>query len=133
MLVVRWPFGKTELNGKNMQNLVEKRRFDRFEFQKSVQVFPVLPSLSGNIFEIQNKPIEAWANDISEEGLQLEVSQTFNPNFLLKLNFDFGKNKSVEAYGKIIWSYDYHSGLRFMLVDQHLREQIQSIGEKKNN
>lgn len=109
----------------------EKRRYNRFEFQKSVQVFPVLPSKSGNIFEVQQNPLKVWANDISEGGLRLETSNSFNPNFLLKLNFEVEEEKLVEVFGKIIWTRDSHCGIRFMLADQEMRKGIRSFAKKK--
>ena len=114
-----------------MPPLAEKRKFDRFQFQKSVQIFPVLPSKSGHIYEVQHQPIDAWANDISEEGLRLEVSHSFGSDSLLKLHFEFEKDKTVEAFGKIVWSHDSHSGIQLMLMDRHLRNGIKAIGKKK--
>jgi len=116
-----------------MNYIDEKRKFNRVEFQKTVQVFPVLPSRSGNIFEVQKKPIEAWVNDISEGGLRFEAADSFDPNFLLKLNLEMEEEKSVEVYGKIIWSRDSHCGVRFMLVDKELRKGIHAISKKKNS
>ena len=116
-----------------MQHLVEKRRYNRFEFQKSVQIFPVFPSKSGHIYEVQNNSIDAWANDISNAGVRLEVAYCFDRYFLLKLNFEFGKSQPVEAYGRIIWSYDNHSGIQFLLMDQLLRQGIKAFSEKRNN
>jgi hypothetical protein len=111
---------------------VEKRRFDRFDFQKSAQVFPVLPSKSGNIYEVQKDPIEAWVNDISEGGVRLEVVHSFASDALLKLNFELEKNKTVETYGKIVWSHDNHSGIHFMMADHRLRKDIKAIGRKND-
>jgi len=116
-----------------MTYIEEKRKFNRFEFQKTVQIFPVLPSKSGNIFEVHKKPIEAWANDISEGGLRLEAADSFEPNFLLKLNLELEEDRSVEVYGKIIWSRDSHCGVRFMMVDKQLRKGILAIATKKNS
>ncbi len=116
-----------------MNYIEEKRKFNRVEFQKTVKVFPVVPSRSGNIFEVQKKPIEAWVNDISEGGLRFEAADSFDPNFLLKLSLEIEEEKSVEVYGKIIWSRDSHCGVRFMLVDQELRKGIHAISKKKNS
>jgi hypothetical protein len=127
------PFFDRPGKGKIMNYVDEKRKFNRFDFQKTVQVFPVLPSSSGNIFEVQKKPIEAWANDISEGGLRLEAADSFDPNFLLKLNLELVEDQSVEVYGKIIWSRDSHCGVRFMLVDKKLRKGIHAISAKKNS
>lgn len=110
-----------------MNSVVEKRQHGRVEFQKSVQVFPVIPSKSGHIFEVQDKPVPAWANDISEGGLRLETSHSYDPNYLLKLNFEVDDDKCVEVFGKVIWARDHHCGVRFMMVDQEMRKGIQSL------
>ena len=115
-----------------MKPVIEKRKHNRIEFQKSVQVFQVLPSKSGNIFEVQNNCDAAWANDISEGGLRLETSKFFDPSLLLKLNFEVEEDQSVEVYGKVIWAQDHHCGVRFMMVDQKMRKGIRSITRKKD-
>lgn len=111
----------------------EKRRFNRFTFQEPVLVFPVLPSQSGNIYEVQRSSIEARAHDISEGGLRLEVDRPLNSNFVLKLNFAVEKSEPVEVYGKIVWSEKNHCGIRFMLADSTLRKGIRSIGRKPDS
>ena len=113
-----------------MNPAFEKRKHGRVEFQKSVQVFPVIPSRSGHIFEVQDKSVAAWANDISEGGLRLEISHSYDPNFLLKLNFEVGEDKAVEVFGKVIWARDHHCGIRFMIVDQDMRKGIRSLSPK---
>lgn len=87
-----------------MGHAAEKREFNRFEFQKSVQVFPVLPSKSGNILEVENQSLKGKAHNISEGGLRLVTPKGFPENSILKLNFKVEKNESVEVYGKIMWS-----------------------------
>ncbi|HEY5037896.1 MAG TPA: PilZ domain-containing protein [bacterium] len=114
-----------------MNDIVEKRKFNRFEFQKSVLVFPVIPSESGNIYQVQNKSYESWAHDISEDGLQLENLGNFNSDTILKLRFELEANTPVEVYGKVIWSESDHLGLRFVLPDSKVRKGIQAISQKK--
>ncbi|HUO58408.1 MAG TPA: PilZ domain-containing protein [bacterium] len=110
---------------------VEKRKHNRFEFQKPVRVFPVLPSKSGNIYEVQTESFEVQARDISEGGLRLQSQQELNPQFLVKLNFEISKDQPVEVFGKIMWSQERHHGIRFMLVDQEMRKGIKSLARKK--
>ncbi len=110
----------------------DKRRFNRFAFQKSIHVFPVLPSKSGNIYEVQKSSIEVKASDISEGGLRLEFHPGLDPKFLLKLNFEVEKDERIEVYGKIIWSEKNHLGVRFMVTDSILRKGIRSIAKKYN-
>jgi hypothetical protein len=113
-----------------MNDIVERRRHDRFEFPQPVQIFPVLPSKSGNIYEVQNHSIEFKARDISEGGLRIEVDRPFDSNFLIKLNFEVLKDQPVEVYGKIIWSENNHCGIRFMLADEVLRKGIGALALK---
>lgn len=116
-----------------MYKLEEKRKFNRFEFQKSVLVSPVVPSQSGNIFEVQNKFYESWAHDISEDGLQLENHGQFNSDTILKVHFEVMNDTPVEVFGKVIWSENNHIGLRFVLLDAKARKGIQTIARKKNS
>ena len=110
---------------------VEKRQHQRYEFQQSVRVFPILPSKSGNIYEVHNEPIEFHARDISEGGLRIQAEHELNPHYLLKLHFEVSKDQPVEVFGKIMWSQEKHHGVRFMLVDQTMRRSIKSLAKKK--
>ena len=110
-----------------MTAMEEKRRFNRFDFQNVIHVFPVLPSKSGNIFEVQKESFEASASNISEGGLKFETKKELSPNFLLKLNFELTHDQPLEVYGKVIWSKDNRFGIRFMYTDQTLRQAVRSI------
>ncbi len=109
----------------------EKRRHGRFDFQKRVQVFPVLPSKSGNIYEVQKDSFEARSSDVSEGGLGLETPKPLNPDFLLKVNFEVQDRQTVEVYGKVVWSEPNHCGIRFMYTDTSLRRGIKSLAQGK--
>ncbi len=115
-----------------MNELNEKRHFDRFKFQKPVRVFSVLPSKSGNIYEVQKNCLELKASNISEGGLNLEVEKPLDSQYLLKMNFEVEKDQLVEVYGKVVWSRENHCGVRFMLTDPVLRKGIRSIEKKRN-
>ena len=114
-----------------MAALQEKRRFNRVEFQKSVRVFPVLPSKSGNIYEVQNEGLQVKAVDISEGGLRLETNEELNENFLIKMHFEFVKDKPVEVFGRIMWSSEGRHGIRFMIADQEIQHGIRALSKKK--
>jgi hypothetical protein len=118
--------------GKFMGHAVEKRKFNRYEFQKPVLVFPVLPSKSGNILEVEDHSLKSQASDISEGGLRLATSNGFKTDSILKLNFKVEKNQPVEVYGKIIWKQKEQCGVRFVLVDPQIRKGIRAIGKKKS-
>lgn len=114
-----------------MAPIVEKRRYKRFEFKEEVRVFPVLPSSSGNIFEVQQDSVPTAAFDISEGGLRMKWVEDLNPEFLLKLNFQFSKDLPVEVYGKIVWSQEKECGVRFMVPDAAIRHGVKSLSAKK--
>ncbi len=114
-----------------MAKIDEKRRHNRFEFQKRVRVFPVLPSKSGNIYEVQKDSFEALSANVSEGGLGLETPKPLDPNFLLKVNFEVKDHQTVEVFGKVIWSQPNHCGIRFMYADGSLRRGIKSLAQGK--
>lgn len=117
----------------SMNEVDEKRRFTRFEFQETIRVFPVQPSKSGNIYEVQKEFFEARASDICEGGLGFEAKQELDPSFLLKINFDVPVKKPVEVYGKVVWAKNRRYGVRFMYTDQILRKGVRSIGQRKTS
>ena len=114
-----------------MAVLEEKRRHNRFNFQKTVKVFPVLPSKSGNIYEVQNQSLEVKAFDISEGGLRLESEGELNPNFLIKMNFELIKDRPVEVFGRIMWSSERSHGIRFMVADHEIQHGVRALSKKK--
>jgi hypothetical protein len=102
-----------------MPQQLEKRRHPRHETSKSVQVFPVLPSKSGNIYEVQTKPLPASAIDISEGGAGLQIpSKNLEPQAIVKLSFETPAEGPVEVYSKIMWTEKNRCGVRFILADQ---------------
>jgi hypothetical protein len=112
----------------------DKRQYNRFEFKKPVQVFPVVPSLSGNIFEVHNQSTEMLSHNISEGGLRLETTEKIQKESLLKMNFEVSEDQPIELYGKVMWTQDGHFGVRFILPDSELRQglkQIQKNGKNK--
>jgi hypothetical protein len=119
-----------KLKGKFMSSVVEKRMFNRFTYAKPVQVFPVIPSKSGNILEVDKEPLRVKANNISEEGLGLSSTNGLKAQSILKLNFKGAANRRVEVFGKIIWVQRGQCGVRFMLADPATRRGIRSIFKK---
>ena len=114
-----------------MKKMNDKRRHDRFEFQKRIHVFPVLPSKSGNIYEVQKDSFEAHSSNLSEGGLGLETAKPLNPDFLLKVNFELQSDQAMEVYGKVVWSRQNHCGIRFMYTDASLRRGIKFLAQEK--
>jgi hypothetical protein len=109
---------------------LERRNFNRVKFQKAVKIFQALPNPSGDFYEFNNAPLDAWTNNISEGGLLLETACAFEPNLILKLIFENERHQPVKLYGKIVWSYDNHCGVRIMHLDKILPKVIGTAGEK---
>ena len=110
-----------------MNAAVEKRHFNRVGFQKPIRVFPVLPSKSGNIYEVQNESFEVHAYDVSEGGVGFETNRPMSPDFLVKMNFELSQDQPVEVYGKIVWAQSNRCGVRFMHMDYSLRKMVRSL------
>ena len=115
-----------------MPETTEKRRCDRFQFRGKIQIYPVLASESGNIYEVQNNSFAGRTLDISEGGLRLESAKDIPDAPLLKLAFEVIKDQPVEVYGKVVWSGQGHLGVCFVLPDSAFRKDIQSINRGKN-
>jgi len=111
----------------------EKRRLQRYEFQKNVRLYPVQSSRSGHILEVQDKPVDSWANDISPNGMRLEGDHAFEPNALVKMDFEIEGERKVEAFGKIVWTFDHHAGVSFILRDNRTLERIKAFCRKRDN
>src|SRR5579859_1332406 len=115
----------------DMSPTIEKRQHPRFDFQQPVKVYPVLPSKSGNIYEVQSRPVEFQAYNISEEGLALEADRDMDGEIILKMNFEVEKDQPLIVYGKIVWSQEKHLGVRFLMVDSDMRRSINALGKKQ--
>jgi hypothetical protein len=111
----------------------DKRQYNRFDFKKPVQVFPVVPSVSGNIFEVHHQPIEMFSHNISEGGLRLETPGKIQKESLLKMNFEMSKDQPVEVYGKVMWTQDKHFGVRFILPDSELHQGLKKMQKNGKN
>lgn len=114
-----------------MSETKEKRRFHRVDFQKKIRVFPVLPSKSGNIYEVQKESFDARSFNISEGGLSFGAEQELDPQFLLKMNFEAPGDLPVEVYAKVIWAKDRQCGVRFIYTEPSLRNSVRSISSPK--
>ena len=115
-----------------MSNVGDKRRFNRFEFPKTVQAFPVLPSRSGNIYEVQPRALEARVHDISEGGLRLVTPMDFPKDSILKLHLEVKRNHKVVIFGKVVWLRRNYCGVSYLLLDQVVREGLTALARKKS-
>lgn len=108
----------------------DNRKFYRCEFQKNVRFIPVVRSLSGQDYMIEENSVDAWANDISEGGLRLETTYHLSLNSCLKLLFEMDEGGQLEIWGKVIWSHDNHCGIRFISFDIRLFDGIKGIKDR---
>lgn len=110
----------------------DKRQHDRIVFRKTVRAFPVLPSKSGHIYEVQKNSVWVQAYNISEGGLLLETEQFSKSSLILKLNFEATKDEMAEVYGKVIWVEGGRCGVRFLFADANLRKGIRALVRKND-
>ncbi len=109
----------------------ERRKQPRVKFAKPVQIYPVVESQSGNIFEVQKDFLTVKAVDLSEGGIRLELGIPKPPGHILKLNFDIQKDRSVTVYGKLCWSTGKFAGCKFIALEKETLQQIQDFVEKQ--
>lgn len=110
-----------------MNQNAEKRIHNRIGLQKTVRIFAVLPSKSGNIYEVQKESFEARTSDVSEGGLGLETARPLSPDGLLKINFKLEEDQPVEVYGKVVWSQPNRCGVRFVHTDVSLLKSLRAL------
>lgn len=108
----------------------ERRKHTRAKFQEEVTVHGVVESKSGNVFEVQERPVTLRAQDVSEGGIRLEIGDTVSPSKIFKLNFTLPKSKPVDVYSKLAWVEKGMCGLQFIVVDDEIRRMIRSYVEK---
>ncbi len=113
-----------------MENLQEKRRHQRFVFQKPVQINPVLSSKSGYIYEVQDLIIPSISHNISEGGLKLETPKRLDADAILKLGFELEKGGNVEVYAKIIWVQKNHCGVQFLAPITLIQKVVRNFSRK---
>jgi hypothetical protein len=107
---------------------IEKRLHRRQEALKPIRVLPIVPSKSGNVFEVLDRPVEGQTIDISETGAGLKIStRGLQPQSLLKLFFETPDGDAFEVYAKIIWSERTRCGVRFVLSDQAVLKAVLDI------
>ncbi len=108
----------------------ERRKYTRAQFSETVTVHNVTESKSGNVFEVEGRPITVRAQDVSEGGMKLEFAETASPSQIYKLNFKIPKNGSVDVYSKLAWKGDGSFGLQFIVLDEEVRKHIRNYVSK---
>lgn len=108
----------------------ERRKYRRAQFEGQVTVHPVIESKSGNVFEVQDKPVTVTANNISEGGIRVEGQVQPSKSQIFKLNFQIQKNKAVDVYSKLAWAAEGMVGLQFIVADEEMRKMIRSYIER---
>ncbi len=114
----------------NVNGHPERRKYTRAKFQETVTIHNVIESKSGNVFEVEGKPITAKAKDVSEGGMRLEVEMSPSSSKIFKLNFQVQKNKVVDVYSKLAWAANGMFGLQFIVADEEIRQLIRHYVER---
>jgi PilZ domain len=104
----------------------ERRKHPRAKFREKVTLYHVTESKSGNVFEVQGPPLTAKAQDLSEGGIRLEIQISPASSGIFKLNFQVGKDRSVDLYSKLAWAGNGFFGLQFLMADEEARRLINS-------
>lgn len=108
----------------------ERRKYKRAQFQAPVTIHPVVESKSGNVFEVQEKPVTVSSKDLSEGGIRLEGQIGSSKSKIFKLNFQVQKNRVVDVYSKLAWAAEGMVGLQFIVADEEMRKMIRGYVEK---
>jgi hypothetical protein len=95
-----------------------------------VTLHNVVESKSGNVFEVQDRPLMVKAKDLSEGGIRVEGSVNPSKSKIFKLNFQVAKNKVVDVYSKLAWAGEGMLGLQFIVADDEIRRIIRTYVEK---
>ena len=109
----------------------DKRQHVRVKFSGDLTIYHVQPSKSGYIFEVQEKPISAKLDDVSEAGLKLEIGDTKLATDILKVNFNVKKSEPVNAFAKMVWKNGNCCGLQFIMLDEDSRKRIKNYISKQ--
>jgi len=110
-----------------MNKISEKREFKRFKFRRLLKVSAVVPSKSGNIFEVHPQAFEIFSHDISEGGLRIDNLKQLNPNAIFKVNVELAKNNVVETFGKVSWTDRYQCGINFFMSGQDFKKSVRQL------
>ena len=131
-------FYRFSIPGRGKQTLSkvsERRKHRRATYTQLMKVQAVASSKIGNIFEVKNEALNAYARDISEGGFGVNLSGSFKPGFILKVSFKVGEKdpEESEAYVRVVWSGKDNHGVQFlMLEDSTLRKIRVYIGESNS-
>jgi hypothetical protein len=102
----------------------DKRRFPRVDFTSSLDVYPVIPSKSGFIFEVAPRHESMKAKDISQSGIRLATPQPIAYRSILKLRMELRKKQPVELFARVIWSENGQSGLKFIVLHEEAKRHL---------
>jgi c-di-GMP-binding flagellar brake protein YcgR len=103
----------------------ERRKYRRAIYTQILRVQAVTSSKIGNVFEVKNAALSAYARDISEGGFGLGLPETFKSGSILKVAFKVGDQdqEGSEAYVRVVWAQKGMHGVQFlMLEDSALRK-----------
>jgi len=114
-----------------MNNTLERRKHKRAQYGIPLQVQPVSPSKSGNVFEVQDRYLGAGGVNISEGGLNFELGESLQPGSILKVTFKIRPQDSVEheTYAKVMWVKKTNHGVQFLMLEENTLRKIRGFIE----
>ena len=104
--------------------IADKRQTQRVGFTSDVSAFPVVPSKSGNIFEVYPQQHMYSAVDISRGGIRLSTSTPFPQDTILKLKVEILKKHPLDIFARVVWSNNRHTGLKFIVLHEDVQRHI---------
>jgi hypothetical protein len=118
-----------------MNNILpnDRREHTRTQFNGLITLYPVRPSKSGHILELEPDQIMAQAQDISESGIRFEVDDSDFSNDILKISFYIQNLKLVDVYAQLAWKDNKVCGLQFKFLDNLSRGYIRDYVENQKN
>ena len=99
----------------------EKRKHPRADLSVKVTLYPVSEGANG--LEVHDLGFEAKSCDISEGGINLELSDTDSLADILKIKIKMKKNY-VEMFAELVWQKNGNCGFQCIVLSDVDRAQI---------
>lgn len=95
-------------------NNVEQRRCKRISWGKPVVAYPVFPSYEAELADSKKKFFRGLLRDLSDGGMGLDMGVHLVAGSILKFRFKLNEGGWIEIFGKVAWSKDELSGVKFL-------------------
>lgn len=111
-----WLQIRNSANEKSKDNGINKRKFQRYELQTSVEL------------QIGGETHTAQTASISLGGLSLNSEQDLQKDQIVTLKIKGANGQDIELKGKVVWSTEKHSyGVQFSEESEALRESLKDL------